>query len=76
MAWQKRIVIDPKILLGKPVIKGTRLSVEFVVDLLAQGWTREHILEEYPGLKPADIQACLLYASSVLHSEHIYPVPA
>jgi uncharacterized protein (DUF433 family) len=55
-------VIDPEILVGKPVVKGTRLAVEFIIDLLAQGWTRAEILRNYPGLTQEDIQACLAYA--------------
>jgi len=47
MAWQDQIVIDPNILVGKPVIKGTRLAVEFIIELLAQGWTEEDILGNY-----------------------------
>lgn len=74
MNWKERIVIDPGILVGKPVVKGTRLSVEFVVDLLAGGWTMEEILRNYPGLSRDDIQACLAYASHMLHAEHVYPL--
>lgn len=62
MNWNERITIDPKVLVGKPVIKGTRLSVEFVIDLLGRGWTTEQILREYEHLTPDDIQACLAYA--------------
>lgn len=72
MDWQARIAIDPGILVGKPVIKGTRLAVEFVIDLLAQGWSEADILTNYPGVTPEDIRACLAYASSVLHSEKVY----
>lgn len=72
MTWQERIVIDPEILVGKPVIKGTRLAVEFIVDLLAQGWAEADILRNYPGLTHDDIQACLSYASALLHSEKVY----
>jgi uncharacterized protein (DUF433 family) len=64
MIWQDRIVIDPAILAGKPVIKGTRLAVEFVVGLLAQGWSESEILRNYPGLTHEDLQACLSYARS------------
>lgn len=64
MNWQERIVIDPAILVGKPVIRGTRLAVEFIVDLLAQGWSHQEILKNYPGLVDQDIQACLAYASA------------
>jgi uncharacterized protein (DUF433 family) len=74
MTWQKRIVVDPGILVGKPVIKGTRLAVEFIVDLLAQGWTEKEILRNYPGITRADIHACLAYASASLHAERVYPL--
>ncbi|MFB2919059.1 DUF433 domain-containing protein [Aerosakkonema funiforme] len=63
MSWQERIVIDPEILVGKPVIKGTRLAVEFIIELLAQGWSEADILRNYPGLTQEDIKACLSYAS-------------
>ncbi|ADV63933.1 protein of unknown function DUF433 [Isosphaera pallida ATCC 43644] len=69
-----RIVIDAKILTGKPVIRGTRLAVEFVLDLLAQGWSEQQILEQYPGLTHEDILACLRYAAELLKSERVYPV--
>ncbi|MGC9514806.1 DUF433 domain-containing protein [Methanocrinis sp.] len=62
MIWQDRIVIDPAILAGKPVIKGTRLAVEFVIGLLAQGWSESEILRNYPGLTHEEFQACLSYA--------------
>jgi Uncharacterized conserved protein len=74
MAWQDRITIDPAVLVGKPVIKGTRLAVEFIVDLLAHGWTEEEILRNYPGITPEDIRACLAYASALLHAERVYPL--
>jgi uncharacterized protein (DUF433 family) len=74
MNWEGRIVIDPEILCGKPVIKGTRLAVEFVVDLLAQGWTAADVLKNYPGVTQDDILACLAYASAVLRAEKVYPV--
>jgi uncharacterized protein (DUF433 family) len=71
-----RIVIDPNTLSGKPVIRGTRLAVEFVVGLLAEGWSVEQILDNYPGLAREDVQACLEYASELLRSERVFPVPA
>lgn len=74
MNWRERIVIDPNILVGKPVVRGTRLAVEFIVDLLAQGWTEEEILRNYPGLTREDLQACLGYASEVLRAEKVYPL--
>ena len=76
MNWQDRIVIDPNLLVGKPVIKGTRISVEFIVDLLGRGWTVERILKEYDHLTREDIQACLAYAGEVLKSERVYLVPS
>ena len=76
MDWQERIVLDPDILVGKPVVKGTRLSVEFIIDLLAEGWTEDDVQRNYPGLAHEDILACLRYASAVLHSEKVYPLKA
>jgi uncharacterized protein (DUF433 family) len=73
MDWQDRIDVNPEILTGKPVVKGTRLAVEFIIDLLAQGWTEGDILHNYPGLTREDIQACLVYASMVLKAEKVYP---
>ena len=73
MDWQDHITTDPDILVGKPVIKGTRLAVDFILELLAQGWPQAEILRNYPGLKPEDIRACLLYASEIVRSERVYP---
>ena len=73
MNWEDRITIDPGILVGKPVVKGTRLAVEFIVDLMAQGWSEEEILRNYPGLSREDLQACLAYVSAMLHAEKVYP---
>ncbi len=74
MIWPDRIIMDENILTGKPVVKGTRLAVEFIIDLLAHGWTHEDILRNYPGLTREDIQACLAYASAVLQAEKVYPL--
>lgn len=74
--WRERIAIDPEVLVGKPVVKGTRMSVEFVIDLLARGWTQDQVLSEYDHLRPEDIRACLAYAREVLTSERVYPAPA
>jgi uncharacterized protein (DUF433 family) len=74
--WKDRIHINPEILVGKPVIKGTRLAVEFIIDLLAQGWTEEEILRNYPGITREDIQACLAYAGEVLRVERVYVFPS
>jgi len=64
--WRSRITIDPKVLSGKPVIRGTRISVEFILDMLANGWTIEEILENYPQLEGEDVIAALKYAAEVL----------
>ncbi len=74
MNWQERIVMNPDILAGKPVVKGTRLAVEFVIGLLAQGWSEAEVLRNYPGLCREDIQACLSYAGELLETEKVYPV--
>ncbi len=74
MGWEERIEINPEILVGKPVIKGTRLAVEFIIELLAKGWSEADIIRNYPGLTHEDIQACLGYASEILHAERIYPL--
>jgi len=74
MGWRQRIELNPEVLAGKPVVKGTRLAVEFIVDLLAQGWTEDEILENYPTLKREDIKACLQYASAALQAEKVYPL--
>ena len=75
MDWHDRISVDPKVLVGKPVIKGTRISVEFLMELLANGWTNEQILKNYPHLSAEDIQAALHYAAEILKQEHVYPLP-
>ena len=64
MNWQERIVLDPAVLAGKPIVKGTRLAVEFLIELMAQDWTEETILRNYPGLSHEDLRACLAYASA------------
>ena len=74
LSWEDRIVLDPQVLAGKPIIKGTRLAVDFVIDLLAQGWSESEILRNYPGLTPEDIKACLGYASASLKLEKVYPM--
>ena len=61
MEWQNYIVSDNQVLTGKPVIKGTRLSVEFIIDRLASGWTEDDLLDNYPRLKKEHLQAVFLY---------------
>ncbi len=62
-------------MVGKPIVKGTRITVEFIFGLLAQGWKTDEILKNYPGIEREDIQACLIYASDVLRAEKVYPLP-
>ena len=64
----KRITLDPKVMVGKPVVKGTRLTVEYILNLLAHGETVDEILKEYDGLARKDIQACLLFATKSLEN--------
>jgi uncharacterized protein (DUF433 family) len=72
----KRIILDPKVKAGKPVIRGTRLTVEFILGLLAQGATENEILEEYKGLSLKDIQACFLFATKTLTNTDFMPLSA
>ncbi|MFH0793113.1 MAG: DUF433 domain-containing protein [bacterium] len=74
MNWQDRVALDPEILTGRPVIRGTRLAVDFIIGLLGQGWTEANIVRNYPGVTRDDITACLQYAGEVLKSEKVYPV--
>ena len=69
--WWDRIVLDTNVLTGKPVIKGSRLAVAFIIDLLADGWTEQDILTNYPDITRDDILARLAYASDVLHGERV-----
>lgn len=69
-----RITLNPKVMVGKPVIKGTRLTVEYILGLLAHGTTFAEILGEYEGLTQEDIQACLLFATKSLESTAFMPL--
>lgn len=73
MTDHPRIVLDPAILAGKPVISGTRLSVDFIIGLMADGWAEADILRNYPGITHQDIAACLAYARDMLRAEKVYP---
>jgi uncharacterized protein (DUF433 family) len=70
----QRIVCDPGIMTGKPVIRGTRLTVDFILNLLAHGASEEEIRQEYPGLSKEDIQACLLFANKALKDMGFMPL--
>lgn len=69
MEWRNRIVSDPEILVGKPVVKGTRISVELIIGGLANGWTFEQVLESYPHISREDILAALAFAAEMLQEE-------
>ncbi len=69
----ERITINPKVMVGKPVIRGTRLTVEYILNLLAHGATVEEILQEYEGVTREDIQACILFATKALESTDFMP---
>jgi uncharacterized protein (DUF433 family) len=70
----ERITLNPKVMTGKPVIKGTRLTVEYILNLLAHGATAAEILAEYKGLTQEDIQACILFATKSLEVTAIMPL--
>ena len=72
----KRITIDPKVMVGKPVIRGTRLTVEYILNLLAHGSTANEIITEYKGLTQEDIQACILFATKSLEDTAFMPLVA
>ena len=76
LAVPARIVLDPAILAGRPVVRGTRLSVDFVIGLLADGWSEKQIIANYPGLTRDDVLACLVYVRDILRNESVYPTAA
>ncbi len=69
-----RIAVDPQVMAGKPVIRGTRLTVEHILNLLAHGMTVEEVLQEYPGLTREDVQACILFATRTLANTLFMPL--
>ena len=75
MEWREHIVVDPAVLVGKPVIKGTRISVELIVGWLANGWTFEQVLESYPHITREDILAALAFATERLREDDYIPLP-
>ena len=76
MNWEDRIVSDPEVLVGKPTIRGTRLSVDFLLERLADGWTEAQLLENYPRLTAEDLRAVFAYASESLKDGLFIPAPA
>jgi len=74
MNWREYIFTDPEVLAGKPVVKGTRLSVDFLLGLLAEGWSEAQILENYPQLSPKALQAVFAFAAEIMREESLYPL--
>lgn len=73
--WKDYIHSDPEILLGKPVVKGTRLSVEFILGLFAKGWTDQQIIENYPSLSKESLRAVFAFATECMREEFLYLLP-
>ena len=73
--WQDYVHADPKVLVGKPVVKGTRLSVDFVLGLFAAGWTEQQVLENYPTLTPEGLRAVFAFAAELAREERMYTLP-
>lgn len=69
MKWQGRIVVDPLVLVGKPIIKGTRIAVELLMDRLADGWTMDQLAEAYPTVTREDVLAALAFVAEVFREE-------
>lgn len=72
MDWREYIESDPSVLVGKPIIKGTRILVEFILRLLSEGWTEEQILENYPSLTRVSLQAVFAFSAECIHDETVY----
>jgi uncharacterized protein (DUF433 family) len=75
MNWKEHIISDKEVLLGKPTIKGTRISVELILDLLANGWTEKMIFESYPRLTQNDLKAVFAYLKDCIENELYFPLP-
>jgi len=71
--FMKRIVVNPKVMVGKPVIKGTRVTVDAILGRIAEGWTFDDILEDFPHITKMDIKAAIMYAESIVRGEDIMP---
>ncbi|GMV32551.1 MAG: hypothetical protein DCC59_09010 [Chloroflexi bacterium] len=76
MDWKKYIHSDPEILMGKPVVKGTRLAVDFLVGLFAAGWTEQQVLDNYPSLTTESLRAVFAYVAECMRDESLFVVPA
>ncbi|MBL7769435.1 MAG: DUF433 domain-containing protein [Flavipsychrobacter sp.] len=76
MDWQNHIISDKQVLLGKPIIKGTRISVELILELFGSGWTENQILEAYPNLSTDSLRAVFAYLKDCLQQELYFPISA
>ena len=74
--WREFVHSDPEILIGKPVVRGTRLSIEFILGLFAEGWSEKQVLDNYPILNKEKLQAVFAFATDCLREEALYPIPA
>lgn len=75
MTWQDYLSVDPEVLTGKPVVRGTRLAADFLLGLFADGWTHEQVFESYPQLTPEGLRAVFAYAAEVTHDEALHLIP-
>jgi uncharacterized protein (DUF433 family) len=75
MSWRQYIHADPEVLLGKPVVKGTRLAVDFILRLFAVGWTEQQVLENYPTLTPDALRAVFAFAAECMGKEAMFTLP-
>ncbi len=76
MIWQDHIVSDKQVLLGKPIIKGTRISIELILELFATGWTEKQILESYPSISADSLRAVFAYLKDCIQQELYFPISA
>jgi uncharacterized protein (DUF433 family) len=74
MDWKDRIEVNPEVLVGKPIIKGTRISVELILDRVADGWTMEDVLGAYPNIKRDDVLAALSFAAEIFREERFVAI--
>jgi uncharacterized protein (DUF433 family) len=75
MDWRQYIHSEPEVLVGKPVVKGTRLAVDFILGLFAAGWTEQQVLENYPTLTPEGLRAVFAFAAECMREEALYALP-
>ncbi len=74
MDWKQHITTDPEVLSGKPIVRGTRLAVDFILGLLAGGWSEAQILENYPNLTPESLRAVFAFAAETLGDQSLFPL--